>query len=449
MTRIGFAYNLKPDPSAPLSMEDATPSRPEDDPPSSRRDIASRTSSSLAANQGRVGETTDPRSASALETLEPAADDEYAEWDSEETIAAVERALSAHGEVIRLEANEDFPERLRRERPDIVFNIAEGWRGVNREAHVPAICEFFGIPYSGSDPFSLSLCLDKARTKDWLSYHGVRTAPFVLLHDVAELEAFLGGQRSWSDGKSPSSVLGPRSAGLFAKPVHEGSSKGITERNFCRTSEELEAQVTFLLRRYEQPVLVEEYLPGAEFTCAILGNGEDARVLPIVGINFAALPPGAVPVYGFEAKWLWDTPENPLEMFDCPARIEEALASEIESVALRAYHVLGCRDWSRIDVRLDAAGRPNVVEVNPLPGILPNPEDNSCFPKAARVAGMSYEALIQSCLQAAAQRQRVLLLDRPRGMRNEDRGNGASSSSRQRLKSASSVLVPRSLEARS
>ena len=410
MTRIGFAYNLKPDPSAPLSMEDATPSRPEDDPPSSRRDIASRTPSSLAVNESRAGEMIDPHSASALEMLEPAADDEYAEWDSEETIAAVERALSACGEVIRLEANQDFPERLRRERPDIVFNIAEGATGVNREAHVPAICEFFGIPYSGSDPFSLSLCLDKARTKEWLSYHGVRTAPFVLIRDVAELESFLGEKRSRNGKRDLSAFLGPRSSGLFAKPVHEGSSKGITEKNFCRTTDQLRAQVRFLLERYAQPVLVEEYLPGAEFTCAILGNGNAARVLPIVGINFDALPEGAVPVYGFEAKWLWDRPENPLEMFECPARIDEALAGEIERVALRAYQVLGCRDWSRIDVRLDAAGEPNVVEVNPLPGILPNPEDNSCFPKAARVAGMSYDQLIRACLRAAAERQGVQLI---------------------------------------
>ncbi len=422
MTRIGFAYNLKPDPSAPLSMEDATPSRPEDDPPSSRRDIASRTSSSLAVNESRAGEMTDPRSASALETLELAADDEYAEWDSEETIAAVERALSACGEVIRLEANHDFPERLRRERPDLVFNIAEGSRGVNREAHVPAICEFFGIPYSGSDPFSLSLCLDKARTKEWLSYHGVRTAPFVLIRDVGELESFLGGKRSGNGKKRTSSLVDPRSP-VFVKPVHEGSSKGITEKNFCRTTDELRAQVLFLLERYEQPVLVEEYLPGAEFTCAILGNGNAARVLPIVGINFDALPDGAVPVYGFEAKWLWDRPENPLEMFECPARIDGALTSEIEQVALRAYQVLGCRDWSRIDVRLDVAGEPNVVEVNPLPGILPNPADNSCFPKAARVAGMSYDELIQACLRAAAEREGVVLENAEGGMRNLNNGN--------------------------
>jgi D-alanine-D-alanine ligase len=419
MTRIGFVYNLKPDPSAPLSIEEATPSRPEDEPPSSRRDIASRTASSLAANESRAGEMTDPRSASALETLELAADDEYAEWDSAETIAAVEQALSACGEVIRLEANEDFPERLRRERPDIVFNIAEGLRGVNREAHVPAICEFFGIPYSGSDPFTLSLALDKARTKEWLSYHGVRTAPFVLIRDVTDLESFLGGRGQARNGRDPSSFLSPRSP-VFVKPVHEGSSKGITERNFCRTPKELRSQVLFLLERYEQPVLVETFLPGAEFTCAILGNGEGARVLPIVGINFDVLPDGAVPVYGFEAKWVWDRPENPLDMFECPARIDKALASEIERVALGAYHVLGCRDWSRIDVRLDAAGQPNVVEVNPLPGILPNPEDNSCFPKAARVAGLSYDELIQACLKAAAERQGVRL-SRPRrkGMRDE------------------------------
>ena len=398
MTRIGFAYNQKPEPEA--ATDAAELSRADDEePPSSG-----------------------PRGDSALATLlAPAPDDEFAEWDSAETIDAVARALARYGEVIRLEAREEFPQRLREERPDIVFNIAEGLRGPNREAHVPAMCEFFGIPYSGSDPFSLSLCLHKARTKEWLSYHGVPTAPFALLRDPRELESFLGGKRSGNGASAVSSFLGPRSLGLFAKPVHEGSSKGITEKNFCRTSEALRAQVLFLLERYQQPVLVEAYLPGAEFTCAILGNGEAARVLPIVGINFSALPEGAVPVYGFEAKWLWDRPENPLEMFECPARIDGALASEIERVALRAYHVLGCRDWSRIDVRLDAAGEPNVVEVNPLPGILPNPEDNSCFPKAARVAGLSYDQLIQACLRAAAEREGVRLSrPRRRGMRDED-----------------------------
>jgi D-alanine-D-alanine ligase len=278
---------------------------------------------------------------------------------------------------------------------------------VNRESHVPAICEFLGVPYSGSDPSTLSLCLDKARAKEILSYHRVPTAPFLLVESPRDLDRLLSGALPLS----PPSEIMP----LFVKPVHEGSSKGITEKNFVRTADELEAQVLFLLETYEQPVLVEEFLPGAEFTCGVLGNGPTARVLPIVGMNFRALPPGAVPIYGYEAKWIWDQPDNPLEIFACPAPITESLRSAIERVALRAYRVLGCRDWSRIDVRLDADGVPNIVEVNPLPGILPNPADNSCLPKAARAAGISYDELIQACLLHAAERCGVSV--RRRGMR--------------------------------
>ena len=157
-----------------------------------------------------------------------------------------------------------------------------------------------------------------------------------------------------------------------------------------------------LLERYDQPVLVETFLPGAEFTCGVLGNGSGAQVLPLVGMNFDSLPEGALPIYGFEAKWLWDRPEDPLDIFSCPAQIPDALRAEIEDVVLRAYAVLGCRDWSRIDVRLDA-------EVNPLPGILPDPADTSCLPKAARAAGLDYDALIGAALEAAAARQGVRL----------------------------------------
>jgi len=365
MTRIGFAYNQKPEQSGLIGTE-------------------------ATAHAGTV----DDGELSRLQEEPPGSgSDEFAEWDSRETIDAVAAALSALGEVIFLEANEDFPELLRDAKPDIVFNIAEGRYGVNREAHVPAICEFHGIPYSGSDPLTLSLCLDKARAKETLSHHGIPTARFAVVRELSEI------------ARASKALQLP----LFVKPVHEGSSKGITERNFCRTAAELEAQVAFLLSSYDQPVIVEEYLPGAEFTCAVLGNGRTATVLPIVGMNFASLPEGALPIYGFEAKWIWDRPENPLQMFDCPAHIDPALARAIERVTLDAYRVLGCRDWSRIDVRLDAGGEPNVVEVNPLPGILPDPADNSCFPKAARAAGMSYDELIQSCLRLAATRQRVPL----------------------------------------
>jgi D-alanine-D-alanine ligase len=361
----------------------------------------------LASGDAAPGDEEPPsrrlaHAAAPLATIDGARaiDDEFAEWDAPETIDAVAAALSAYGEVVRLEATEEFPERLRRERPDIVFNIAEGLRGVNREAHVPAICEFYGIPYSGSDPFSLSLCLDKARTKETLAFHGIPTAPFTLVRDEPAAAALVARLTS---------AHPPLSFPLFVKPVHEGSSKGITERNFCATPAALDAQLRFLLAEYAQPVLVEEFLPGDEFTCAVLGNGADARVLPIVGINFASLPDGAVPVYGYEAKWVWDRPENPLEIFSCPAPISSALAERVARVTLDAYRALGCRDWSRIDVRLDADGTPNIVEVNPLPGILPDPAENSCFPKAARAAGIDYDGLIQACLLAAAARQGVRL----------------------------------------
>jgi D-alanine-D-alanine ligase len=370
MTRIGFAYNQKPEPEAAEAAAELP--RADEEPPSS-------------------GTRND--SATAI-LLAPAPDDEYAEWDSAETIDAVARALGRHGEVIRLEAREDFPERLRAERPDIVFNIAEGLRGPNREAHVPAICEFYGVPYSGSDPFTLALCLDKARTKEVLRANGVPTADWALARSAGDVERIAA--RGWSYP-------------LFAKPVHEGSSKGITERNLAADADAFRAIVLDLLERYEQPVLVESFLPGAEFTCGVLGNGASARVLPLVGMNFDALPAGALPIYGFEAKWLWDRPENPLDIFSCPARIPDELRAEIEDVVLRAYAVLGCRDWSRVDVRLDANGRANIVEVNPLPGILPDPADNSCLPKAARAAGLDYDALIGACLQAAAARHGVAL----------------------------------------
>jgi D-alanine-D-alanine ligase len=280
---------------------------------------------------------------------------------------------------------------------------------------VPAICEFLGVPYSGSDPFTLSLCLDKARTKEILSYHRVPTAPFLLVDSTEDLDHLLGGALPLS----PPSEIVP----LFVKPVHEGSSKGITEKNFVRSADELEAQVRSLLQSYQQPVLVEEFLPGAEFTCGVLGNGADARVLPMVGMNFHALPQGAVPIYGYEAKWVWDRPDRPLAIFECPAPISDALRTAIERVVLRAYRVLGCRDWARIDVRLDADGVPNIVEVNPLPGILPDPADNSCLPKAARAAGMSYDELIQACLLHAAERCGIAVRRRhgARGRHGADR----------------------------
>jgi D-alanine-D-alanine ligase len=168
---------------------------------------------------------------------------------------------------------------------------------------------------------------------------------------------------------------------VIVKPLFEGSSKGIPESALCESPDDVLTRLDRVLEEYRQPALVEEFLPGREFTCAIIGNGAAARSLPLVEIRFDALPAGSKPIYGYEAKWVWDTPDRPLPIFQCPAPVDAALREAVEAAALGAYHALGCRDWSRVDVRLDGAGVPRVLEINPLPGVLPDPDQNSCFPK--------------------------------------------------------------------
>jgi len=315
--------------------------------------------------------------------------DLYAEWDDDVTIDAIEAALADAGEVVRLEATEDFPVRLKESKVDIVFNVAEGLWGPNREAHVPALCEFWGVPYTGSDPLTLALCLDKGRAKEILAYRGIPTADFAVLTP--------GDRRRESIPRLP----------VMVKPIHEGSSKGITQASLCRTRAAVTREVSRVWQQYGQPALVERWLPGREFTCAILGNGAGARVLPVVEVDFDALPGGAERIYSYEAKWLWDRPEDPLEIFRCPAPLSRGLSRQIEETVLAAYHALRCRDWARIDVRLDARGVPHILEVNPLPGVLPDPAMNSCFPKAARAAGMDYGSMIRGVLRAGAVRHGI------------------------------------------
>lgn len=320
----------------------------------------------------------------------PRIDDTYAEWDTAETIEAVRAALAQLHTVTLVEADDHAYNKLSALRPDIVFNLAEGFGGVSREAQIPSILEFLRIPYTGSDPLTLATCLDKARTKEVLKHYGIPTPHFSLISEMLELAgAYV---------KYPSIV----------KPLHEGSSKGIRNASVVRTWDELWKEVHAVIDTYSQPALVEEYLEGNEYTVAMLGNGDDVRVLPIVELNFDHLPPGVQRIYSYEAKWVWDRSESPLEIFECPARMSAALQHEIETLCRRAFAVLRCKDWCRIDVRLDAAGKPNILELNPLPGILPKPEDNSCFPKAARTAGLSYAQLIQTVLHAAAERYGVL-----------------------------------------
>lgn len=261
---------------------------------------------------------------------------------------------------------------------DIVFNMCEGLRGESRESHIPAILEMLGIPYTGSGVLTLALTLDKALTKKVLAYHSVPTAPF---------KVFEAGERV-----DPGSLEFP----LFVKPLHEGSSMGVGPSSVVSTVEELEREVGRLTNMYRQPALVEEFLPGREFTVGILGN-VNPLVLPIMEINFNPLPAEHGRIYSrqFKVEWYQD------EYYLCPAPLDEPLRRSIESLALATYRVLGCRDMARIDVRLDRRGVPNIMEVNPLPGMAPGFSD---FPRLAERGGFSYTELINTILACALRR---------------------------------------------
>lgn len=331
-----------------------------------------------------------PREISLTADASLRANDVYAEWDTIDTITAVKNALEERHSVVMVEANTSAYQRLAETRPDFVFNIAEGLHGASREAQMPAIFEMLGLPYLGSDPLTLSVCLDKSRAKEILGYHGIPTAPFAVVDAMDEFEDVRV--------RFPSIV----------KPLHEGSSKGIYNSCVVKNAEELEHEVRTVLEVYKQPALIEEFLTGREFTVAILGNGRKLRVLPIVEIKFDALPRDMNAIYSYEAKWVLDRSDNPLEIFECPAHLDMELQEHIERICTDAYRIFRCRDWSRIDVRLDSRGVPNILEINPLPGILPKPEDNSCFPKSARAAGMSYNQLINNVLDIALARAGVV-----------------------------------------
>lgn len=311
--------------------------------------------------------------------------DRYLEWDDEDTVSAVCDSLAACCEVVRFEVNEGVFERLRRERPDIVFNIAEGLDGPGREALIPAYLDYLGIPYTGSDPCTLAICLNKARAKEVLLAHGLPTPAFQVI-------------------ESPMERCRLTRFPLIVKPVHEGSSKGIRSSSIVYDPYELAGRVVEIVKEYDQPALVEEFLPGREFTAALIGNGPDVEVLPLVEICLEALPEGLPRLYGYEAKWVVDNPTEPLEIFRCPAPVSGEMAGRLAALARKTFRALGCRDWARIDIRLDAEGNPNVLEVNPLPGILPDPDQHSCFPEAARAVGMTYEQMIRRVLETACRR---------------------------------------------
>lgn len=292
-------------------------------------------------------------------------EEDAAEFDSIETVEALDAALAAIGHrVTRIGRIRDLTRRLAAgERWDYVFNICEGVGGPAREAHVPCLLEAFGIPAVLADPLTLALCLDKGWTKRIVRDAGLATAPFAVVERPADVARV--------DLPYP----------LFVKPVSEGSSKGVGARSRVRDADGLRAACLHVLERFQQPALVETYLPGREFTVGILGTGDAAAPLAVCEVH---LKQGPDADYGYDQKEQWDT----LVEYRLA---EDAQALEAGALALACWRILRGRDGGRVDIRCDAAGRPHFLEVNPLAGLHPVRSD---LPILARLTGLDYPALI-------------------------------------------------------
>jgi len=303
-------------------------------------------------------------------------EEETAEFDSLSTIEALDSTLTSLGhEVDRIGHVRRLAARLvAGERWDLVFNIAEGLKGRAREAQVPALLEAFDIPYVFSDPLVMAASLDKSVAKRLVREAGLPTARFAVVTGKVDLAHV--------------NLPFP----LFVKPIAEGTGKGCEFASIVRDRTSLRRAVASVHGRFRQPALVEEYLPGREFTVGILGNGEETRVIGVFEISLrASAEPG---VYSY------------LNKEECESRVdyvlrEDELSRRAAALALAAYRALECRDSCRIDIRCNGQGEPCFIEANPIAGLHPTHSD---LPMLATAVGMSYRELLGAIVDAAARR---------------------------------------------
>jgi D-alanine-D-alanine ligase len=316
--------------------------------------------------------------------LKPA--DYFSECDSAETINSVVTALKTKGHSVEA-IDVEYPALLsyfKKNRVDMVFNIAEGKHGRFRESEVPAVLDYLNIPYTGSDTFSLALALNKTLTKKILRAENIPTPNFQLF--------IKGDETPDPELKFP----------LIVKPNCEGSAKGINKKNVVHNLPDLKRQVKECIEIYRQEALVEEFIEGKELTVGILENGK-TRVLPILEIDFSNCKKSGEYFYSWKMKEFQGNRELGLvPEFHCPARLDKEIEEKVKDVALRTHRAVGCLDISRTDIRLDQFNVPYVLEINPLPGLDPK---ESNFPIMAYAAGMKYEDLIEAILLSASERK--------------------------------------------
>lgn len=309
-------------------------------------------------------------------------EDETAEFDRADTVEHIQRALRELGHMPdRIGHARQLISRLARgDEWDLVFNFSEGLCGIAREAQVPAILDVYGIAYTFSDPLVMALTLHKGLTKTVVSAGGVPTPAFAVVEraaDVGQIELPFP---------------------LFAKPVAEGTGKGVSPTSKVRDRAALATVCQRLLATYQQPVLIETYLPGREFTVGITGTGHNAVALGTLEI---VLRSGAeADAYSYVNK---ERCEELVEYRLVRAEQDEQVRAA-EEVALKAWTILGCRDAGRVDLRCDAAGQPSFMEVNPLAGLHP---EHSDLPILAGKVGLTYVELIQRIVESAAPRAPV------------------------------------------
>ncbi|MBM4130248.1 D-alanine--D-alanine ligase [bacterium] len=305
-------------------------------------------------------------------------EEETAEFDQPATVEAIEGALRRLGhETDRIGHVQALAGRLvGGDRWDLVFNIAEGLHGIAREAQVPALLDAWAVPYTFSDPLVMALTLHKGLTKRVLRDGGLPTPDFREVREAADIAAV--------DLPFP----------LFCKPLAEGTGKGIDGASLVRSPDALRATCEQLLARFRQPVLVETYLPGRELTTGITGTGAAARVVGTMEVILGErAEPGA---YTYANKELW---EDRVQYRLVTA--QDPVVAKAEAVALAAWRLLGCRDGGRLDLRCDAGGDPQLMELNPLAGLHPGHSD---LPIICRMAGLPYDELIRRIVDSAAAR---------------------------------------------
>lgn len=302
--------------------------------------------------------------------------EDIAEFDSPETIDGLSAALQELGYTVDRVGS--LPSLVRRlasgDRWDLVFNIAEGWRGSARESQVPSLLDAYDIPYTFSDPLMLAIALHKGHTKTVLQARGVATAPFAVVTRLDEVEQI--------DLPLP----------LFIKPVGEGTGKGTSTHSRITSREGLREGCAALLERYRQPVLVERLLTGREFTVGITGTGDEARVLGVMEIMFRT-EQAEEQVYSYAVK-------NEYRRHVSYALVDDAEGRAAGELALRAWRVLGCCDGGRVDLRSDGEV-PMFLEVNPLAGLNPAHSD---LPILCRLAEIPYRSLIEQIVVSARRR---------------------------------------------